>query len=208
MTGFDLGPEHLQAALDPHPPSTIEGPRAAVAVVFRRGEAGTELLFIQRASKPSDPWSGQMAFPGGRVDQSDRDTFHAAERETHEEVGVDLSAAPRVGSLNDLDGGRIRNNLAAVSAHGYWLDGQAPELVNNHEVADSLWVPLAVLADADRHIDYYWEQSDSTWPGIQLDHPEQVVWGMTLRFLGDLFRRLDRAFIELAPRPGDLRLRR
>ena len=208
MTEFDLEPHELQSALDPRPPRAVAGPRAAVAVVFRRGLSGTELLFIQRATKPSDPWSGQMAFPGGRVDQGDRDTFAAAERETLEEVGLDLDGSPRIGSLNDLDGGRIRNNLAAVSAHGYWLDGEAPELVNNHEVADSLWVPLAVLADTDRHIEYYWADADSTWPGIQLDKDDQVVWGMTLRFLGDLFRRLDRAFIQLAPRPGDLRLRR
>ena len=208
MTGFDLGRRQLRSALDPRPPRSIAGPRAAVAVVFRRGHAGTELLFIQRASKPADPWSGQMAFPGGRVDDGDHDTFAAAERETLEEVGLDLASAPRVGSLNDLDGGRIRNNLAAVSAHGYWLDGEAPELVNNYEVADSLWVPLAVLADTNRHIDYYWAQADSTWPGIQLDKADQVVWGMTLRFLGDLFDRIERSFIDLTPRPGDLRLRR
>ena len=111
-------------------------------------------------------------------------------------------------TLDDLDGGRVRTNLAAVSAHGYWLDGDRPRLTNNYEVADSLWVPLAVLADTDRHIDYYWPKSESTWPGIQLDDPDQVIWGMTLRFLGNLFERIERPFITLAPRPGDLRLRR
>lgn len=208
MHDFDLRPTQLRAALDQRPPRVVDGPRAAVANVFRQGAQGTELLFIQRAAKPSDPWSGQMAFPGGRVDPDDADTFAAAERETLEEVGLDLAGAPRLGSLDDHDGGRIRNNLRAVSSHGYWLDGDRPALVNNYEVADSLWVPLADLADTERHIDYYWAQADSTWPGIQLDNPDQVIWGMTLRFLGNLFERIDRPFIELAPRPGDQQLRR
>ncbi len=208
MHDFDLSPEHLRAALDQRPPRDVDGPRAAVANVYRHGERGTELLFIQRAAKPTDPWSGQMAFPGGRVDPDDADTFAAAERETLEEVGLDLTGAPRLGSLDDHDGGRIHNNLRAVSSHGYWLDGDRPELVNNYEVADSLWVPLADLADTDRHIDYYWEKADSTWPGIQLDTSDQVIWGMTLRFLGNLFERLQRPFIPLAPRPGDQNLRR
>lgn len=207
MQTFDLDPDDLRAALDQRPPREVDGPRAAVANVFRDGQHGTELLFIQRAAKPTDPWSGQMAFPGGRVDPGDADTFAAAERETLEEVGLDLAGAPLLGSLDDHDGGRIHNNLRAVSSHGYWLDGERPALVNNYEVADSLWVPLADLADPERHIDYYWAKSDSSWPGIQLDTDDQVIWGMTLRFLGNLFERLELPFIELAPRFGDLNLR-
>ncbi|MEM7094251.1 MAG: CoA pyrophosphatase [Actinomycetota bacterium] len=198
MTGADLtfDPARLRAVLDQKPRPAVAGRRAAVAVVVRDGQAGSELLFIQRATKDGDPWSGQMAFPGGRVDGTDADTFAAAERETREEVGLDLSGAPRLGSLNDLSGGGARNNLSAVSAHAYWLDGDRPTLTNNYEVADSLWVPLAMLADPARHIDYYWPKSGSHWPGIQLDHPDQVVWGLTLRFLRDLFRRIDHPFID------------
>ena len=65
-----------------------------------------------------------------------------------------------------------------------------------------MWVPLSVLTDNDRYIDYYYPLSDSSWPGIQLDEPSQVIWGLTLRFLADLFRRLETPFIELAPWPS------
>lgn len=194
-------PEHLKAddlrpVLSQDPPTQIiDGPRAAVASVFRQGDEGTELLFIQRAAKDSDPWSGQMAFPGGRVETSDRDSFHTAERETWEEVGLDLAPADRLGSLDELDGGRATNRLVAVNAHAYWLPGESPQLTPNYEVAHVLWVPLTVLADHDRYIDYHYPRSGSDFPGIQLDREGQVIWGLTLRFLSDLFRRLEIPFI-------------
>lgn len=177
------------------PVHLVEGPRAAVASVFRLGDAGTELLFIQRAAKKGDPWSGQMAFPGGRVEPDDADSFATAERETSEEVGLDLAPAVRLGSLNELDGGRATNRLVSVNAHGYWLAGPRPALNPNYEVAEALWVPLAQLADHDRYIDYFYPVSQSTFPGIQLDNPNQVIWGLTLRFLADLFLRLETPFV-------------
>lgn len=169
--------------------------RAAVAAVFRAGPADTELLFIQRAEHDRDPWSGHMAFPGGRTDPIDVDSHATAERETLEELGLDLGPAIRLGSLADTSGGRATNNLVAVSAHCYWLHGERPALRLNYEVAAAIWVPLEQLLDPDRYIDYWYPPSRSTFPGIQLDVESQVIWGLTLRFLADLFTRLDRPFI-------------
>jgi len=140
-----------------------------------------------------------MAFPGGRTDVTDRDSHHTAERETLEEVALDLSGALRLGSLDELRPGRQRGSLEAIYCHAYWLDGPRPELQENYEVAATVWVPLGELTNTERFIEYYYAQSDSTWPGIQLDDPAQVVWGLTLRFLAGLFARLDLDFIEIRP---------
>ncbi len=184
----DYRPDHGQVA-----------PRAAVAAVFRpTADARTsELLFIQRATKDSDPWSGQMAFPGGREEEIDPSPRHTAMRETEEEVGLDLSGARFLGSLTELDGGRANNRRVIVSAHAWWLDGPRPELTPNYEVADVVWVSLGELADRQRYIDYLYPPSGMLFPGIQLDRQEQVIWGLTLRFLGDLFDRLDHPFIDI-----------
>lgn len=171
-----------------------------MAAVFRPGDAGTELLFIERAKKLTDPWSGHMALPGGRVDPTDADSHAAAERETLEEVGLDLFPAKRLGSLATLDGGRAAKHVTHVHAHAYWLGGDPPELTLNYEVAEALWVPLGVLTDDRRHIDHWYPLSLSTWPGIQLDAKHQVVWGLTLRLLVDLFERLDTPFIAVPSR--------
>ena len=56
------------------------------------GAEQTEVLFIQRAERPGDPWSGQMAFPGGHREDSDI-SLQAAMRETHEEIGLGLDNA-------------------------------------------------------------------------------------------------------------------
>ncbi len=172
-------------------------PRAAVAAIFRPGEdpSGSELLFIQRATKPTDPWSGQMAFPGGRTEDRDHSPQATAMRETMEEIGLELAPSSYVGSLHELDGGRANGRHIIVSAHAYWLDGPRPAVNPNHEVADVVWVPLTELADTGRYIDYHYPLSGADFPGIQLDRDDQVIWGLTLRLLSDLFNRLSRPFI-------------
>lgn len=181
--------DHREISGEPHTP------RAAVAAVFRPAEEDTELLFIQRASSSADPWSGQMAFPGGRREDEDPSPLATAARETLEEVGLDLETASYIGSLTDLDGGRANNRRIIVSAHAYWLDGPRPALQPNYEVAEVVWVPLSQLADPDRYIDYEYPLTETTFPGIRLDGRGQVIWGLTLRLLSDLFARLDHPFI-------------
>ncbi|HEV8382740.1 MAG TPA: CoA pyrophosphatase, partial [Gemmatimonadales bacterium] len=74
---------------------------AAVAVILHESDDGLEALFIHRAVRVGDTWSGQIAFPGGRREPSDHDLLATAIRETLEEVGVDLSRAERLGVLDD-----------------------------------------------------------------------------------------------------------
>ena len=56
----------------------------------RRGDP--ELLFIRRASRVGDRWTGHVAFPGGKMESVDQDDRATSMRETLEEIGLDLSA--------------------------------------------------------------------------------------------------------------------
>ena len=188
---YALARDRLASVLDPGVAQPYAGPTAAVAAVVRDGLHGPEVLFIERAAKHGDPWSGQIAFPGGRTDPGDRDSWATAARETGEEVGFDLSATTPLGRLTDLEGGPRGTRLKLrVSPHICWFDGERPDLDLNHEVADVLWVPLEHVADPANHVDYaYPPLGSQLWPGVQLD-AHRVLWGLTLRMTDDLFRRI------------------
>ena len=116
--------DEIRAGLHAHVPRELTGRRrAAVAVALHDASDGPEALFIERAERFGDPWSGQMAFPGGRVDPGDSGPRAAAERETLEEVGVDLSGAELLGRLGDIDAGvRIKN----IESNTHRIDVKRP----------------------------------------------------------------------------------
>ena len=76
--------------LAPHePPQT--GLRFASVALIVRDRRLPSVLLIRRAERTGDPWSGQVAFPGGKKQEGDLTARDTAVRETMEEVGIDLS---------------------------------------------------------------------------------------------------------------------
>jgi 8-oxo-dGTP pyrophosphatase MutT (NUDIX family) len=194
-----MEPDILQAliaALQAEPrrlPPEAAPARAAVAAVLREGSGEPELLFIQRAERPGDPWSGQMAFPGGRVDPSDPHEQAAAERETEEEVGLRLAeCGALLGRLDEIQararGGRLPLGIAPFV---YWLHSPV-EACLSCEVQQIVWIPLIELFNpANRHsLDYPMDGQVRRLPAIEFQH--KVVWGLTLAIVGDLLERLSR----------------
>ena len=183
--------DDVRRVLASHSPVAREaGGRAAVAVVLRSAaDGGVEVLLIERAHKVGDPWSGHMAFPGGRQDPTDLSARHTAERETFEEVGLDLSTAELLGQLDDLEGRHSgRPAGLAISAFVFFVEEHAPLLIQPEEVQAAFWVPLARLVDPSAHVDYHFrhELVSLDMPGIRVGEPEaHVVWGLTYRFLED-----------------------
>ena len=182
--------EEITAGLASYSPALVDdhaGARAAVAVVLRETGPEPELLFIERARHEHDPWSGHMAFPGGRVDPEDAgSTRRAAERETLEEVGVSLSGAEHIGRLDDLQGRPRRSDGLLISAHVFRVDDPEP-LDWNHEVEQAFWFPVSGLLDASNHVPYPTKWEGMEMPGILVGQPgRHIVWGLTYRFV-DVF---------------------
>ncbi|MGH0036228.1 MAG: NUDIX hydrolase [Myxococcota bacterium] len=204
---FDI--EDIRRRLERHQPVRKEEPprrRAAVAMVLRvpHPSGSPEILFIERARHDGDPWSGHMAFPGGRVDPGDSGDRAAAERETLEEVNVDLSGARYLGRLSDLEGRHAgRPAELVISAHVYHAQGHHT-LRPNYEVEETFWFPLAALHDPARHVDYSpFGRPGSSMPGVCVGDPERhIVWGLTYRFLELFFEMLDRPLVHAPDQAG------
>ncbi|MGH0033218.1 MAG: NUDIX hydrolase [Myxococcota bacterium] len=160
--------------------------RAGVAMVLRDDPEGPSVLFIERARFEGDPWSGHMAFPGGRVDPGDADARRAAERETLEEVGLTLAGAEFIGALDDRQGNPRTHGTLIISGYVYAVS-DPPPLVPNHEVEKAFWFPLRDLRAPENHVPYRAHQQ-LDFPGILVGDPERhIVWGLTYNFLEGFF---------------------
>lgn len=182
--------EDIRMRLKAHEPVCLAGAnqrRAAVAIVLRGPDVAPELLFIKRAERDDDPWSGQMALPGGRCEPGDSGDRQTAERETHEEVGLSLEEASYLGQLDDQEGRpKSPSGGLVISAHVYEVSDRLPSgLSLNEEVAEAFWFPVSNLLEGARHVGYQHPGVASmTFPGIVVGDPERhVVWGLTYRFL-------------------------
>lgn len=185
------------AGLEPDELDLTGRNQAAVALILRATDAGPEILFIERARREGDPWSGHMAFPGGRLEPHDPHLRATAERETIEEIGLSLEAAHHLGHIGDVLGSpRVQSELV-IRAHAYEIPTEVPPLTLDHrEVAAAIWFPLAELHAPERHVHFATPPLERTrFPGIEVGVPErQVVWGLTYRFLDIFFQALERPF--------------
>lgn len=160
--------------------------RAAVAAVLRPGgPRGPEALFIKRALREGDPWSGQMAFPGGKHEDSDPDLATTARREAREEVGLDLERAELLGRLEDI---RTHTGDTLVRPFVFVLH-EPVVLVPNDEVAEVHWGELVPMARGERDTTLTWSRGELSmrFPGYDLNG--NTIWGLTHRMLQLLFER-------------------
>jgi len=175
----------VRLALRDHHPQVADAPDArpaAVALVLLEGPQGLEILLIRRAERADDPWSGQIALPGGRYDAGDRDLFATAVRETREETGVDLSAAERLGVLDDLYPRTPTLPPVVVRPFVFALSTRAG-LVPSDEVQRAFWLPLGRLSDPGvrRAVTLTLHGAVRTFPAYLVD--DELIWGLTERIL-------------------------
>ena len=190
-----LGEHRIEDALRvlrSHVPDTVPSKKAtrnaAVAMVLAdRPERGLSALFIKRAEHPDDPWSGQMALPGGRREPYDDSLHAAARRETLEEVGLDLSEEMMVGRLSDVSGGRLSVHGLAVSPFVFHHPGP-PRLQPNYEVAATVWVPLAYLGDTANIQPYVFHLDPEKREFPSWVYEGYTIWGLTYRIIGSYLR--------------------
>jgi 8-oxo-dGTP pyrophosphatase MutT (NUDIX family) len=141
-----------------------------------------EILFIERARDDHDPWSGHLAFPGGKVEKGEH-ARQAAERETREEIGLDLGLEMYLGRMSDIIGANLPVRVSCF-AYGVKTLSIAPAV--SREVRDVFWVRLSDLLKPE-----YNKVATVSFSGTSLKVPaivmpmtdKPVLWGLTYRLV-------------------------
>ena len=163
-------------------PNTIEAAVALVLVAYGR-EHDVELLLIKRATRDDDPWSGQMALPGGRRDQVDVDLMQTARRETREETGIALSPADALGELDDLHPRTPVLPPVVVRPFVFGLS-RRPAVHLSDEAETHLWTSFGDLIASAASASVEVRGEELTVPSYRAG--SHVVWGMTHRIIKSL----------------------
>lgn len=158
--------------------------------MFRVVAGEPELLFIKRAHAEGDPWSGHIAFPGGRFEPVDATLEETAVRETFEELALDLRLGQLLGRLDDL-APQSRSLPSIIVRPFVAVVAGDLQLVPSREVAATFWVPLTMLRDPRTQAEHV-----MTVNGLRARFPayrvsEHLVWGMTERIVRQLLTLFD-----------------
>jgi len=157
---------------------------ASVMMILKESGQGYSLLFIKRPESERDPFSGHMAFPGGRMDSADNSKLETAIRETYEEVGIDINSSGRIlGSLDDVNPNNPRARNYIVTPYLSVLNEEVTIKPDSNEVERTLWVPMHHLVD-DRNLEVRIRERDGTEvKDYAYQYEQYLIWGMTGRIL-------------------------
>lgn len=171
---------------------------AAVAIILRShpNSGQTQMLFIKRAEKTGDPWSGHMAFPGGHREPDDVTLTAAAARETREEIGLDLDQhGAYLGAVDQQRAAPRGRTLDMLIAPEVFELHHTPTLTPNYEVAEVVWADLPALLDNRYHDTMTLDMAGepTIFNGYRLSETH-FVWGLTYRMLKTFFSIIDPAW--------------
>ena len=182
------------------PADPVPSKRAAVAITVRSGVSGPEILMIQRAVRQGDPWSGHMGFPGGRKDESDASDMACAKRETREEIGFDLDVyGELVCQLSDVNTGWRADRPEMLVAPFVFKVGSTPVFELNHEVDDTLWVPLSFLLNDANRSRHQWDWRGEVLESDAFTFDDRLIWGLSLMMIDELLQIIADRENALAP---------
>ena len=182
---LELLKQRIGSASSDSAPTNRGLPQAAVAIIINPKNEGGSVLLIRRRERQDDPWSGQVAFPGGHKSLEDRDFLETAVREALEEVGIDLAEHEMLGVLPNA---YSRTRRVLVTPFVFQLKSDIT-LRLNQEVADSFWVPLDDLSKiASTKSEVFAQNSRLLVDSYVYDG--HVIWGLTFRIINTLLEKL------------------
>ncbi len=175
--------------------ATADTRQAAVAIILcaaNQQSTDIQLGFIERSAREGDPWSAQMAFPGGHLDETDKNLKAAAMRETMEEIGVSLESADYLGPVDQQFAAPRGPRLNMIIEPHVFRLPEIPPTTPNYEVAEVVWASVADLMSNRWHDTETKPMGDTptVFNGYRLPRGH-FVWGLTYRMLKSFFATID-----------------
>jgi 8-oxo-dGTP pyrophosphatase MutT (NUDIX family) len=155
---------------------------AAVLVLLRATDKEFQVLLVKRAEKSNDPWSGQIAFPGGKRDPEDKDLQETMIRETLEETGINIVEGCRFLGVMEPVRSTRRPEMKILPI--YVLQEKEQDIKLNEELTEYFWTPLKELDHNKGFFKYRFED----FPAFIIG--SNVIWGLTYRILHNLLSLL------------------
>jgi len=159
-----------------------ETAHAAVAIILRENRGAVEALLVKRAVREGDPWSGHMAFPGGRRNTRDGSIRETARRETVEETAIDLDGCTPVGVMEPITS-TVAPDLKVLPI--IYACHETPGITLNEELEASYWFPLEDMRNSKGTSQIHGRE----FPAYLMEG--QVIWGLTYRMLEKFYQTLD-----------------
>ncbi|GAB5464631.1 MAG: CoA pyrophosphatase [Candidatus Kapaibacteriales bacterium] len=180
-------PQNARGATRPRQATHVTSRNSAVMALLTPGKSSElDLIFTLRSTKLRSH-SGQISFPGGKIDP-DESPQEAAKRETREEIGIAESNVQVLGNLSKIYVPPSNSDIHPFI--GY--TEQKPTIASPEEVEEIFTVPLAFLADRGniRTMNRIFDGVEYKVPYFDVHH-KVPLWGATAIILGELIALLD-----------------
>jgi len=167
-------------------PSDSKKPRGAVAVLLKEESDDLWVLMIKRRENPRDPWSGQMAFPGGHADPEDRTLFDTVAREALEEVGIDLRNQKFLGCLRNVQ----PKNAPMLVTPFIFLVIDKVEPRTSAEAEEFLWIPMSFLLNPKNVSSITIPVGSKEVSMGCYKYSNRVIWGLSFRIVQEVISKM------------------
>lgn len=165
------------------PISDEQGANAAVALLLKHRRNDFELLLVKRVKNPADPWSGQMALPGGKREPKDMSLKDTVMRETLEEAGIALDKCRFLGVLN-----AVRSEPKpdfTILPFVVLLENEPKLKLNKAELENFIWVPYEEVVESKDIVEF----SFGKVPAYVF--ADAIVWGITYKILSKFIEAVE-----------------
>lgn len=142
-----------------------------------------KVLFVKRVENPTDPWSGQMALPGGKRIPKDENLMRTVIRETFEETSINLLEDCRFLGVMDIVRSAARPGMK-VLPFVILLEREQAVRLCKAELEWSAWIPLEELVKHRGTASFSFGEFPAYIVG------KNVIWGLTYRIIENLFHTL------------------